>query len=116
MTRNLQVIEYLLENPNATNQEIAQHLNVTDSFIAKVISTLKKNEVIEVEKDMNGERTILVNSERIPSRVVRPKATGLKQEALELSLVKMMEVLVSDTRVENQVNAVTLIIKLTDRL
>lgn len=114
MTNQEILVQYLIKNPSATNGQIANDMEMSEGYVKKSISTLKKATVIEVTK-VCGERYITVYPERLKTRSNHMYSDD-KKLYLEQMLDIVFEALDGEKQMENIVNAGHLVIKLLDRM
>lgn len=113
MTRKEEVALYLMGNPNATNNEIAETVGISEGYAKKIVSELKRQLHFDVNEN-NGERTIQVIKNII--RNERTDMTLSKREKLERLLDILIEAMEHETKFENLVAGSHAILKITDRL
>lgn len=115
MTKYEMMVEFLLENPVATNQEIAEGLGISDGYAKQLVSTMRKMGIIEVVTAGNDERGFRVFPDKLtPSR--RNKVSTKRKDIAERLLDIVFEALEEESQIENVINAGHLIVKLMDRM
>ncbi|MGM0220034.1 winged helix-turn-helix transcriptional regulator [Enterococcus sp. AZ126] len=55
-TRKKRVAKFIQANPTATNQEIAQELDINENSVKAYISQLKRDNFIKVKQDKEGRK------------------------------------------------------------
>ena len=113
MTRKQEVANYLLNNQTATNQEVAETLEISESNAKRIISNLKTAGAIVVKKN-NGERNIEVDMSKINSKVQSESLN--RKEYVQQMIDLVFDSLENESQIENIINAGYLIVKLIDRL
>ncbi|EJE1188719.1 winged helix-turn-helix transcriptional regulator [Listeria monocytogenes] len=109
MTLRDKILLYLIDNPNATNKEIAEIMEAKESNIKVEISRLKSKEFIEV-KGTGANRTIAVLKE--------PKSKVLidKRERYNRQLDFLEDIMFSDVDPKYRLEASAQHIRLLNKL
>lgn len=115
MTKYEMMVEFLLENPVATNQEIAEGLDISDGYAKQLVSNMRKLGIIEVVTTEKDERGFKVYPDKLtPSK--RNKVSVKRKDIAERLLDIVFEALEEENQIENVINAGHLIVKLMDRM
>lgn len=113
MTVRTDFLEFFMENPRATNDDVANALNMTKGYAKTLLSQLKASGVLKVT-EIDGERNVIVNSERIHNRRVE---TNLRRaEKIDMLLDMIIEGLMYETNFATKLEAGRLIVKILDRV
>lgn len=109
MTKINKILEYLRDNPRATNKEISEELKMDSDIVKSVISKLKIRGDIEVQ-GQGVTRTITVLKEPPVSKNEYKK--DILRELLEIYLEEMREA----GTVQEKIELGKLILKITEKL
>lgn len=113
MTRRDECLEQLLHDGSLSNVQLAENMGISEGYAKKLIHQLKKAEVIEIE-DVDGQRIIKVNEERVHNK--RVEKNVFRKARIEQVLDIVTEAMEHETHFDNLINAGHLIVKLLDRL
>lgn len=92
-SRKKRVFDYISEYPNATNDEIAQGLELNENSVKSYISQLKRDGFIQVTKNKNG-RTIKTVNEFTSENI--SAATAEKIELKKEAYMKLLDRYMND--------------------
>ncbi len=109
MTNNEKILEFLRDNPKATDQEIAEAVGILSNSVPIYIGRLKDKGWLEVQKD-GKLRTILVAKELPISKNV------YKKEIIETMIAKYMEDFEDCGTLNDRIEVGKVILKLLEKL
>ncbi|MBF0714515.1 winged helix-turn-helix transcriptional regulator [Gemella sp. GH3] len=121
MSKKLLVLEFLRENPRATNSEIVKFLNSNKDAVKSCISKLKKAKLIQVIRGVDGERVIKVLVDNPHSKYqekvkINEEQRELNRQRLERLADKILETTLSETNTDKIIASGNLFIRIYDRL
>lgn len=90
MSRKTAVLDYLLTNPFATNEEIASAVNINEDYAKVIISRLKNDEKIEITERTEGDE--LENKRYIEVISLEAEKPNLKRDIYK----SMLDVFIED--------------------